>query len=71
MITMSYEELERRSKLLTEETSKKIRHVSNIAISELRGLRYSEIEMFLLLFERESKKICEVRSLPFNTPPVI
>ena len=71
MITVSYEELENRTKLLNEESGKKIRNALTIASQNLEGLRYSEIEMFLLILEREMKKNCELSRFGFENPPII
>lgn len=70
-MVMSYEELERRSKLLLPESSKKIRHALNVATYALSGLRYSEVEMFLLLLDREMKKNAYLNGDGFEEPPLI
>ena len=71
MIVTTYEELERRTKLLNEDSGKKIRHALTTARQNLEGLRYSEIEVFLLVLEREMKKECELSRFGFENPPVI
>ena len=71
MIVETYEGLERRQKLLSEDSGKKIRHAITTASQNLQGLRYSEIEMFLLIFEREMKKNCELSRFGFENPLVI
>lgn len=71
MITISYEELENRTKSLNEDSGKKIRHAITTATQNLKGLRYSEIEMFLLILEREMKKNCELSRFGFENPPII
>lgn len=71
MITMSYEELEKRTKLLNEDSGKKIRHAITTVRQNLQGLRYSEIEMFLLILEREMKKGCVLSRFGFENPPII
>jgi predicted site-specific integrase-resolvase len=71
MIVITYEELERRCNDLTEESGKKIKHALTEARRNLSGLRYSEIEMFLLICEREMKKNCDLSRLGFENPPKI
>ncbi|MDI5949471.1 hypothetical protein [Flavobacterium yafengii] len=71
MIVVSYEELERRCNDLTEQSSKKIKHALTEARRNLSGLSYSEIEMFLLICEREMKKNCDLSRFGFETPPQI
>ena len=71
MIVETYEGLERRQKLLSEDSEKKIRHAITTATQNLQGLRYSEIEMFLLILEREMKKNCELNRFGFENPPII
>lgn len=70
-MTLHYEELERRTKLLNEDSGKKIRHALTITRQNLEGLRYSEIEMFLLILEREMKKGCYLDATGFENPPLI
>jgi hypothetical protein len=68
---IGYQELERRSKLILPESNKKIKHALNVATKELQGLRYSEIEMFIALLTRETKKNSYLNENGFENPPLI
>jgi hypothetical protein len=68
---IGYEELDRRSKLLSKESSKIIGEAISKTCYSIKGLRYSEIEIFLQLLERNIKMESYFRGYGFEKVPLV
>jgi hypothetical protein len=71
IMQIGYEELERRRKEILPESMKIVWNALDITTRNLQGLRYSEIEMFILLLNREVKKSCYFDGSGFENPPLV
>jgi hypothetical protein len=66
-----YEELSRRAKLLSEESGRIIGEAIAKTCYSVKGLRYSEIEIFLQLLERNIKMESYFSGYGFEEVPLV